>query len=46
MAICSGPCLEHCYKKTHEISVKYLYLIIGIIIGIILCYVYQKYIMV
>jgi len=44
MAICSGPCLEHCYKKTNDH--KYLYLLIGIIIGIILCYAYQKYIMV
>ena len=28
---CSGPCLEHCYSKNNT-----LYLLIGIIIGIII----------
>ena len=32
-----GPCLDHCYKTS-----KFEYITIGIIIGIILHYIYQK----
>ena len=34
---CTGPCLEHCYSKNNII-----YLLIGLIIGIIISHCYYK----
>ncbi len=37
MEKCTGPCLDHCYNNS-----KYEYITIGILIGIVLHYMYQK----
>ncbi len=40
MTQCGGPCLEHCYRVNNN---KYLYLFLGIIIGILLYYFYKNH---
>lgn len=37
---CTGPCLKHCYKDTTRNNI--IYLLIGIIIGILTSYFYYK----
>ena len=44
---CQGPCLEHCYNSynsynSYNKSNKYIYIIIGIIIGAVIYYLYSN----
>jgi hypothetical protein len=41
MPKCAGPCLEHCYKRTNNNN--YIYLFMGIFIGILIYYMYNNY---
>lgn len=43
MGKCNGPCLEHCYDFDKSNTILLSYFTCGLIVGILLVYLFRKY---